>query len=35
VASAAGRRPAPDTIRLVRERGRFRIASAGLAAGGD
>jgi hypothetical protein len=35
VAVAGGRRPAPDVIQLVRERGRFRIASAGLATGGD
>jgi hypothetical protein len=35
VASAAGQRPAPDVIRLVREHGSFRIASAGLATGGD
>jgi hypothetical protein len=37
VASATGRGGAPDVIRLVRERGRFRIASAGnpvRAAGG-
>ncbi|MEA2396889.1 MAG: hypothetical protein QOK25_445, partial [Thermoleophilaceae bacterium] len=34
VASAAGQRPAPDVIRLVREGGRFRIASAGSATGG-
>ena len=35
VASVAGQRPAPDVIRLVRQQGRFRIASAGLATGGD
>ena len=29
LAGTAGERPAPDLIRLVRERGRFRIASAG------
>ena len=29
VARASGERPAPDVIRLVRQRGRFRIASAG------
>ena len=32
-ASVRGQEPVPDTIRLVRERGRFRIASAGPAPG--
>jgi limonene-1,2-epoxide hydrolase len=35
MASVAGQRPAADVIRLVRERGRFRIDSAGLATGGE
>ena len=33
LASTGGRRATPDTIRLVRERGRFRIDSAGEVAG--
>ena len=35
VASVTGQHPASDVIRLIRERGRFRILSAGLATGGD
>ncbi|MEA2373869.1 MAG: hypothetical protein QOD53_332 [Thermoleophilaceae bacterium] len=35
VAALAGQRPASDVIRLIRERGRFRIVSAGPATGGD